>query len=67
MKIRPYEPEDAQATKELFQETIRKVSRHDYNENQVEAWATGFQTIAEWNNPLQNSHSYIVFEDKKNI
>lgn len=39
MLIRPYAPEDSDATIEIFLRAIREVSSRDYSPEQIDAWA----------------------------
>ncbi|TWB55078.1 hypothetical protein FBZ98_103473 [Rhizobium sp. ERR 922] len=37
--VRPYEPDDAEATIDIFLRAIREVASKDYNPAQIAAWA----------------------------
>lgn len=39
LTLRPFEPEDVGALLALFRDSVRKVARRDYSEDQVRAWA----------------------------
>lgn len=40
MRLRPYEPSDAEATHDVFRRAIRVTASRAYSPEQVEAWAT---------------------------
>ena len=39
MRIRSYHSDDCQAILSLFYETVHRINRRDYTQEQIEAWA----------------------------
>ena len=39
MRIRSYHSDDCQANLSLFYETVHRINRRDYTQEQIEAWA----------------------------
>ena len=56
--VRTYRPEDLPALQRLYFETIHKVSRADYTQEQVDAWAPAEPDTARWQEKL--SHQEVV-------
>lgn len=56
--------EDMQA---LFAETIHNISLNDYNEAQLEAWASGIDNTKRWHNILTSQDVFVAEQNKKMI
>jgi len=52
MKLRPYQPADAEALLLLMRETVRRVNLGDYTQAQVEAWAPDQPDLSRWRQKL---------------
>ncbi len=46
--VRRFEPADAADVAQLFYNTVRRVNRADYSQEQVEAWAPDIYDLAAW-------------------
>ncbi|WP_089139246.1 GNAT family N-acetyltransferase [Vibrio rumoiensis] len=60
IKIRTYQPEDAQTLWHLFFNTIRQVNLQDYTQAQVEAWASEDINMKDWIAHLNQLCPYIA-------
>ncbi len=63
MYIRKYTPSDCKQLAELFYNTIHKVCARNYNQSQLDAWATGEVDLDEWNRSLLEHYSVVAVED----
>lgn len=63
MKIREYMPQDAQATIDLFYDTVHQINRRDYTQEQIEVWASKDRSIDQWNQSLLAHYSLVVEKD----
>lgn len=48
IKIRLFEPQDAEQIAQLFHETVREVNIQDYSSNQVKVWAPDDLNFRNW-------------------
>ncbi|NEQ23305.1 MAG: GNAT family N-acetyltransferase [Microcoleus sp. SIO2G3] len=58
--IRPHKPEDTDALRQLFRNTILTVNRRDYSQAQVEAWAAGAQDEQRWHDRFTNRFTAVA-------
>ncbi|MCI8367486.1 MAG: GNAT family N-acetyltransferase [Eggerthellaceae bacterium] len=63
MLIRAYSPEDAEATAQLFRETIREVCKDDYTPGQLRAWVSGCDDLDAWSASLLANGALVAEED----
>lgn len=63
MLIRAYTPDDAEATAQLFRETIREVCKDDYTPGQLRAWMSGCDDLEAWNASLLANGALVAEED----
>lgn len=63
MLIRAYSPDDADATVQLFRETISGVCKDDYTPGQLRAWTSGCNDLEAWNASLLANGALIAEED----
>ena len=62
-RIRDYGAGDAPAIVRLFFDTVRKVNREDYSEEQVEAWAPGVPDPEEWHTRMNGRRTLVAEEE----
>lgn len=67
MLIRAYSPDDAEATAQLFRETIREVCKDDYTPRQLRTWMSGCDDLEAWNASLLANCALIAEEDGRII
>lgn len=63
--IRKYEEQDAQATWQLFFNTIRNINKRDYNAQQLQAWAPDTMDMFIWNKRMSDIEPFIAEIDGK--
>jgi putative acetyltransferase len=63
MQARQFCSADAAAIATLFRDTIRRINRKDYSEEQVRAWAPDEIDVATWAEKLANRYSVVVESD----
>ena len=63
MLLRPYRFTDCPVLAELFYQTVHHVNRRDYDEKQLQAWATGSVDLKQWNASFMR-HDTIVAEQQ---
>lgn len=57
MQLRRYKQSDCRELAELFYNTVHTVNAADYNNEQLNAWATGRVDLEAWNKSLQEHYS----------
>ncbi|MCW0182147.1 MAG: GNAT family N-acetyltransferase [Zavarzinia sp.] len=62
LTLRPFEPEDVGALLALFRDSVRKVARRDYSEDQVRAWAPDEIDIAAFGARLGRQRVFVAVE-----
>lgn len=67
MLIRAYSPDDAEATAQLYRETIREVCRDDYTPGQLRTWMSGCDNLEAWNASLLANGALVAEEDDEII
>ena len=60
MQLRRYKQSDCRELAELFYNTVHTVNAADYNNEQLNAWATGRVDLEAWNKSLQEHYSIAV-------
>ncbi|RUO56917.1 GNAT family N-acetyltransferase [Pseudidiomarina homiensis] len=60
MKLRRFQTTDAEALRELFNETVRHVNKRDYTAAQIAAWAPDGYDREAWLERLQRNQPYIA-------
>jgi putative acetyltransferase len=65
--IREFNDEDTGAIVHLFTETVRKINSKDYSKEQIEAWAPQNPDLAEWENRLAKTITFVAEENKRII
>ena len=63
MNTRMYRSEDCKEIIELFYNTVHSVNAKDYNEAQLDAWASKDIDISEWDKSLSEHYSVVIEED----
>lgn len=61
--IRNYNSEDCNNLAELFYNTVHSVNVKDYNEEQLNVWATGNIDLDQWNNSFLEHFTVVAVED----
>lgn len=67
MLIRAYSPDDAEATAQLYRETIREVCKDDYTPGQLRTWMSGCDNLEAWNASLLANGALVAEEDDEII
>ena len=67
MLIRVYNPDDIEATAQLFRDTIREVCKDDYTLGQLRAWVSGCDDLGAWNASLLANGALVAEEDGRII
>ncbi|MCI9262143.1 hypothetical protein [uncultured Adlercreutzia sp.] len=62
MLIRAYSPDGADATAQLFRETISEVCKDDYTPGQLRAWTSGCDDLEAWNASLHANDALVAEE-----
>lgn len=60
IKIRLFEPNDADQIARLFHQTVREVNIRDYSSNQVRAWAPDDLYFRNWIETCSNRFTYVA-------
>ncbi|PSB33744.1 GNAT family N-acetyltransferase [Stenomitos frigidus ULC18] len=60
MKIRLFEPQDAEQLAQLFHETVRAINIHDYSCSQVRAWAPDDIHFRNWVEACSSRFTYVA-------
>jgi len=63
MLIRAYSPDDAEATAQLFRETVREVCKDDYTPDQLRAWVSGCDDLDAWSASLLANGALVAEEN----
>lgn len=58
--IREYKPGDCEALCKLFYDTVHSVNRRDYDEVQLNAWASGRVDTAAWNRSFLTHKTFVA-------
>lgn len=67
LKIRKATVEDADSVRELFRETIISVNEKDYDEKQIDIWASGSEDKTAWERKITEQHFLIAEIDSKTV
>ncbi|WP_016951950.1 GNAT family N-acetyltransferase [Anabaena sp. PCC 7108] len=60
LTIREYRPSDTKMIMKLFYDTVHKINIHDYNQEQVNAWAEETMDYEFWHKRLQTKLPYVA-------
>ena len=63
MQLRRYKQSDCRELAELFYNTVYTVNAADYNNEQLNAWATGRVDLEAWNKSLQEHYSIVAVDN----
>lgn len=63
MLIREYKTLDCKELAELFYNTVHSVNSKDYNEKQLNVWATNKMNLKEFNNSLIENYTLVAIQD----
>ncbi|AMA73914.1 MULTISPECIES: GNAT family N-acetyltransferase [Aneurinibacillus] len=63
MKIRRFEPQDAEQIRQLFYDTVHTINARDYSKEQVDAWAPEALAADKWGQMLAYNISYVAEQD----
>lgn len=65
MELRPYQPQDARATREVFERAVHMTASRDYSSEQIDAWAPvgiADADLAAWSNARNSAHTVVAVE-----
>ena len=63
MYIRRYKSADCMEILQLFYNTVHTINAGDYNEEQLNVWATGKEDLGKWNQSLLEHYSLVAIKD----
>lgn len=63
MYIRRYKSADCMEILQLFYNTVHTINAGDYNEEQLNVWATGKEDMGKWNQSLLEHYSLVAIKD----
>ena len=63
MQLRRYKQSDCRELAELFYNTVHTVNAADYNNEQLNAWATGHVDLEAWNKSLLEHYSIVAVDN----
>ena len=63
MQLRRYKQSDCRELAELFYNTVHTVNAADYNNEQLNAWATGHADLEAWNKSLLEHYSIVAVDN----
>ena len=63
MQLRRYKQSDCRELAELFYNTVHTVNAADYNNEQLNAWATGRVDLEAWNKSLLEHYSIVAVDN----
>ena len=63
MQLRRYKQSDCRELAELFYRTVHTVNAADYNNEQLNAWATGHVDFEAWNKSLLEHYSIVAVDN----
>ena len=63
MQLRRYKQSDCRELAELFYKTVHTVNAADYNNEQLNAWATGHVDFEAWNKSLLEHYSIVAVDN----
>lgn len=63
MQLRRYKQSDCRELAELFYNTVHTVNAVDYNNEQLNAWATGHVDLEAWNKSLLEHYSIVAVDN----
>ena len=65
MYLRVYQPSDAEELAGLFYDTVHRVNRKEYTQEQVDAWATGQIELAAWDRSFREHITLVAVEQER--
>ena len=66
-KLREYCNDDLDEILKLFYETVHRVNRFDYDDEELDAWAPKEPNTAKWKYDLENSYTVVAVDDDGKI
>lgn len=63
IKIRLFEPQDAEQVARLFHETVREVNIRDYSSSQVKVWAPDDLYFRNWVEVCSSRYTYVADDE----
>ena len=63
MKLRRYAEADCRSLAQLFYDTVHTVNARDYDQEQLDAWATGEVDLESWNRSFLVHHTVVAEQD----
>ena len=62
-KLRNYVEADCRSLAQLFYDTVHTVNARDYDQEQLDAWATGEVDLESWNRSFLAHHTVVAEQD----
>jgi len=67
VRLRPYGPGDAAATRDVFFRAVRETARADYTAEQVAAWAPAAVDLDGWHERLLRNRTVVAVDDEGRV
>lgn len=64
MIIRKYQPSDIQELARLFYDTVHTINARDYNQEQLNVWATRNIDLEKWNQSFLKHYTVVAVDEK---
>ena len=64
MIIRKYQPSDSQELARLFYDTVHTINARDYNQEQLNVWATRNIDLEKWNQSFLKHYTVVAVDEK---
>ena len=64
MIIRKYQPSDSQELARLFYDTVHTINARDYNQEQLNVWATRNIDLEKWNQSFLKHYTVVAVDDR---
>lgn len=65
IKIKPYQPQNAEKLHEIFYTSVHRVAATYYTEKQLEAWAPDSYELEQWQNKMDSLKPFIAYIDEE--
>lgn len=62
MNVREYKPSDCEKLANLFYDTVHNINARDYNQEQLNVWATGNVNLENWNKSFLEHYTFVAVE-----
>ncbi|HEQ1858601.1 TPA: GNAT family N-acetyltransferase [Providencia alcalifaciens] len=65
IKIKPYQPQNAEKLHEIFYTSVHRIAAEYYTEEQLEAWAPNSYEREQWQNKMDALKPFIAYIDEE--